>query len=779
MNLPENWCCWCFGGLHQDTFIDLMLRLRYDRSVKILHYLLASGSLGPIYHKTMALFLHPSNRRLSLFGGLFVFIAILGLYSLTMPRSLTGYQDSDLFLLLSQRPALGLPPGYPLYLSLLTLFTHLPWLLTLASRGHLLSVLFSALTLSLFFLTAFWLIQTLAKRLPRRYLPLTILAAFWSTAFLGLSLYFWLYGQLADKYALTNLILIVVLLALWQLLAHQGRPLVNVWLYLFALAFGLGLNHWYGFLTLVPAVAYLITQIFNRQAIKTWLIAFGLFLLAWLLPLSATLLLPQADLAWPKPQSLTQWLNYWGRSEFFNNQFLSPQQPWSLKALNLTQATEALNFYFQALNHHFGYLWLPVSLLAFYLGFKFYRSWFVTLFLIFLGLGPFVVIYLYQDESWLNQAALIPQLIPGFIVFALILILAWWQLGYRFTLAASHLLKPKFVWLTLISLTLGATLLLLYFRFPQVDLYAFNFPKQRYQTILNQVPPQSLLVCFAKSACYSLLYLHTVEAIRPDVSILPITSFMIQSQLMANPLSPFMYPDSPMAIADIISQNLGQRPVIAVELNDYYYNLLGLNVPFMFYLPSGSWGQLTRQLPAVIPTYPLSFSDQAWSLAPMRHDPHRLQQLTLPARDHLFNASQLFKMGHRSRAVVELNRAANLFFQLTAKEQRQLESVRQNLEQTPAQADYQPGVSVRPASDWLRFIPQYLTENKISRAYQAAYGAVLVDPKNSQARLALAQVLETMERLPEAILEYQHALQLDPTNASASAALNRLTSYTL
>lgn len=708
-----------------------------------------------------------------------LFLSFFWLYFQTMPRALTGYQDSDLFLALAKTGGLPPPSGYPLYLLLLTAFTRLPLPLDFISSAHTFSVLLTSLSVVLVYLSGVTGLRSKSSY-PKADPVLVYLAAAAGAIFFGLNYYLWLYGQIADKYSLS--VLLTVLLGFLLLRLLNQVPKISWWLpSAIALTAGLGWSHHYSLWLTLPAVLYaLYYSIKSRSRLTPWIPALVILILAVLLPpLGLIFLSRSTPLSWNPGAYPLGWLAYFSRSEFFQNLFLSNLAPIILKPLDLNGLTNHLLSFAKLLLISFGpFLWLifPASI---YSGYRRSSPVFWLLLLLFSGLGLGSAAYLGWPADWINQVDVLPQFLPALTALALLCQLGWYLVISRFFRFFQILFSAKIAWIVVGFFFTALTLLALWFRFPKVDMYFASQVHTRYRKILSSVPDHTVLVCFSKFSCHALLYFQSSENLRPDVTLVPATLNLLAQNAVETDLNTFYYPDNPMALIDLITTNLDKRPVMVVDLNDYYYNLLGLTTPFMYYLPLGAYGQLTRSLPETLPQYPISFSDPFTTLKTSPHDPMRLLLKTQPARDHLLNASTLIRLDARSRALPELNQAANLYYSLTESEKRQIDAYRQTIEQTNPDPDFVPGAKVFSVDQLLSYLPALYQGNFVSRAYQTAFGAVMVDPVSVPARLAFAEALEKINRLPEALVEYRHVLRLESTNASAAAAIDRLSSFSL
>lgn len=200
-----------------------------------------------------------------------VFVLGLGLYVHTLAPTVLP-ADSGEFQFVADILGIAHPPGYPLYTMLGKLFTLIP-LGDVAYRVNLMSALFAALTLAL------------VSRTVRRATDSALAGVIGALA-LGTATTFWAQATTANIRSLTALFTVLMLFTL----INYAKKRREVYLILFALAFGLGITH-HGSLTflMLPFIAFLLmtdVSLFTRlrPPLKP--------LFAFLLSLSVLLYLP-------------------------------------------------------------------------------------------------------------------------------------------------------------------------------------------------------------------------------------------------------------------------------------------------------------------------------------------------------------------------------------------------------------------------------------------------------------------------------------------------------
>lgn len=73
----------------------------------------------------------------------------------------------------------------------------------------------------------------------------------------------------------------------------------------------------------------------------------------------------------------------------------------------------------------------------------------------------------------------------------------------------------------------------------------------------------------------------------------------------------------------------------------------------------------------------------------------------------------------------------------------------------------------RPATDYIDVGSQAMAQGEFEKAASALTLAINIDPDSSEARIRLGQAYAALDRLPEALQQFEHAVQLDPKNADA------------
>jgi hypothetical protein len=164
-------------------------------------------------------------------SGLFVFIAVFGLYLYTMPKGI-ALEDDGLFVLAAYFNGTSHPPGYPVHSFITHLFSQIPYG-SVAARVHAVSAFFGSLTC----VVLFYLIRRIVSS------DIASLAAVLAFA---CTTTFWSQSIVAEVYTLNTFLFFLVFLLVYIYTTYVREEGRGAWLiYLAAFVYGLALaNHW-------------------------------------------------------------------------------------------------------------------------------------------------------------------------------------------------------------------------------------------------------------------------------------------------------------------------------------------------------------------------------------------------------------------------------------------------------------------------------------------------------------------------------------------------------
>ncbi|MFA5021898.1 MAG: DUF2723 domain-containing protein [Patescibacteria group bacterium] len=229
-----------------------------------------------------------------------IFTVAIAVYLFTLAPSVT-MEDSAELITTAYTLGIAHPSGYPLYVLLGHLFTCIPWA-TIAWRVNLLSAVFGALTIALFYLI---LVKINIKK------PI----AFCCGLVAAFGPIFWSQSVVAKFYTLNTFFvcLLILILLIWS----QKKE--NKYLLWFSLLYGVSLTNHTMIILLAPAFAVYIVFT-ERKIILNWPLILKMFIL-FLLGLLVYLYIPIR--AWQKPVFnwgiISTWHDVWvhiGRRQY-------------------------------------------------------------------------------------------------------------------------------------------------------------------------------------------------------------------------------------------------------------------------------------------------------------------------------------------------------------------------------------------------------------------------------------------------------------------------------
>lgn len=259
------------------------------------------------------------------------FLISLSTYFFTFARTVT-LVDSGELILTSAKLGVAHPPGFPLYTVLGYIFSKLPFA-TVAARISFMSAVFAALTSAVLTLIAINIYELLREITPikenkknlvkhplKPNIPLTpvfrILIPLATGLSFAFSSTFWFYSSVAEVYTLNIFILSIVLLLMlkWYLLRAKGKnDEADKIIPIAALVYGLALGvHHVTILLALPAIAFLViyTAKFNYLASRPVKIAFLTVLIGFSIYIYLPIAASQSPIInWGNPASLEKF--YW------------------------------------------------------------------------------------------------------------------------------------------------------------------------------------------------------------------------------------------------------------------------------------------------------------------------------------------------------------------------------------------------------------------------------------------------------------------------------------
>jgi Protein of unknown function (DUF2723) len=498
-------------------------------------------------------------------AGCAAFVAFL-VYALTLEPSVpTG--DSGELITAAYVFGVAHPPGYPLYMLLGYLASHLPggspalWM-------NLLSAFLDAVAVGVVFLTIHRIVSLRGGTASRRWMPLVPAAV--GALLLAFSSLFWAYSVVAEVFALNNLFAALLLLVGIEWCRQPQRTRL---LWLFMLLFGLALCNQQTILLFVPAFVALAWQGWKllpraagtlRLSPRDLGIAVGAFVVG-LLPY---LYLPAAAsgnpvMNWGDPTSIGRFLTQVTRGNYGSTSLVAGGKSGSV--------WENLRLLSTSLAHGFVYAGILLAVAGLWWAWRNRRAEGIALCAAFLVAGPIFQAYTntaYPDDLTKGIVARF-YILPSIPLAILSGLGAWWVLGL-----AERVSVPRRAPVT----GLAAAALLIVPAASAAAHYSSedqsgNRIDSNYATdILGQLPPNTLLLMRGDENYTSLAYAQFVEHQRPDVvaldtELLELPAYVQQiHREHPDVLIPFTSYDGGVhtSLNTLISANLPNRPVFSI-----------------------------------------------------------------------------------------------------------------------------------------------------------------------------------------------------------------------
>lgn len=718
-------------------------------------------------------------------GMLLIGILFFLLYLTTAPRVNVGYADSDELLAVGYNLGVAHPPGYPLYVFLIFIFTHLPFSATVAFKGHLLSALLSSGALAITFHTIWRVTTDILQKNNLSKEPIiskqndTFFISFLSTSLLGVSLLYWVYSQVTEVFALNNLFAAAIIALLTHTILNP-KPVSDKFWILTAALFGLAGSHHQSIVLLAPV--WLVALFLHRQSFRIHLLIrmAAAVLLGFFLPYALIFLYLKLNpsISWYMDPSFTGLVHLILRKEFSG---LIPETGRVTSAylppVSVRQILTVAPIYARYLLTFFGYAVGLIGLLGAKHLFDKKPSYAIAILGGFLLAGPFFAGLMNWPVNVGLQASIHRQYLLGFMFIPILVAAGWYMLLHRLRLTLSALFENyRLSVAAVLLLSLGTLAWRTYTQYPLANMRNYTMIADRYGAMIDSLQPNALIACFSDTSCFALLYEQHVNHKRPDVTVLPRAMPLVSQKLASMPeLRGYTYAENPYLTYDYITWNIDQRPVYVTDLSELYYRLLGMNEGFLYYVSHGFYGQLVKNVPLEQP--PTNYHYDASYLA-THTPPADLMRLWYKGniiRTHIFNSIILVKSGYRDHARNELNSASNLQYQLPP-EFGSIEEARKQIEQSTIVDVFKPGHQALSAAEFHNLYEQWFEQKKYDIAYRVALGSTTVYPRDATARLDLAEAYEFLGDSQLARLEYRHTLMIDPNNELAKQKLAELQS---
>jgi len=415
------------------------------------------------------------------------------LYLATLSPTVTA-EDSGELITAAYTLGIAHPPGYPLWCMLGKLFTYIPFG-TVAWRVNLLSAVLGAGAIGVLSLITFRFTRSFCLSLIGALLY-AVTGDFWSQC------------VITEVYTLT---ILFVLLLIFLVLRYEDTW-KRRWLYVAAFVLGLSLT---SHSTLGPLAVVFFGWVFVRH-LSLWKkpVTLANLLAAFLLGFAVVLYLPIRSSAepvmnWGNPESLSSAIDH-----FFRRQYTDTSVPRERTVLG--QATLIWRF-LDVYAAQFTPVIAALAVIGIFENLRRERSSLI-LFAILFGMTSYGFIWLLnyppdRENLYLTRVFFLPAHAVSaiWITMALQAIVEW--LSKRF----SEVPRP----LKLSRAIVGTSIVLLpaIFHFASNDLHDDYLAEDWGRNILESLKPDAIIIPSADHSTFPLIYLQTVEEVRPDVII--------------------------------------------------------------------------------------------------------------------------------------------------------------------------------------------------------------------------------------------------------------------
>ncbi len=700
------------------------------------------------------------------------------LYASSTPIFNVGYGDSDEFLTAGKTWGIAHPPGFPLYTTMLhtAMSLQIPGT-SETQRAHLVSGICAAATLYFMALLTFQLTKPRKQKYSNAYGRLAAIVATVVSGATATS--FWTYSQIAEKYLLTAFFISLIIYVGYNILHVESKKLPIKSILLFMMFYGLALSHSQTLLFLSPYILYVLYRTKLYASPKQLSLAIITGITSFIVPF--VILIVQNDthplVSWPLEPGIQGLVTFITKNDFRGEVFgaSAEKAAYFPKSITLRQIIDGSLHYVVAVGSSFSW-WIVIPLLITLTHlWKRNKQLLLEISLPLLSLGFVQASFLNWPTDLQNQSQVIRLYTVSLITVLPLIIVGMHELFVRMFEIAKILNVKTTVANIFVFCVASIPFFLACIYYNDISLKKFTLTSTLYKHILDSVTDNSIVTCYSERSCAALIYEQVVNSKRPDVQIVTMSGYPSQLRQNGVELQHFLYDKNPWKMYDVVTWNVGKKPVYAVDFSSQYYTLFGVSQGYMFYIPMGYYGQLARQMPSTIPSYDSSITQSVLKSSINSND--YMQRLLIQSleQNHFTNGSVLLAMGSRDAARIEVSHAVNLSYLLTADDKKQALGTRGRIENGITNPHFTLESSTVPVSDLLKKIPTLYQQKKESQVLKLALGAITIDPSHIEARLELANVYVKLGNLPMALTEYQNVLILDPKNSVAIDQLNKIT----
>jgi hypothetical protein len=659
-------------------------------------------------------------------AGLIVWIVSFLAYILSASNGPSGVADADEFLSIAAAGGVAHSPGYPLYTTLLEATLAIPIPIRIPLKSALLSSAFQATAGVFLFLISQLLVQTLFTKKNRggKQQNQALVLQLLGVLLVQTNLLLWQYATISEVFALTNLFF-AASTYLWLKVAVSPQKKRA---FIAAFVWGLGVAHHYLLLGLFPlALATLASTRKKRtksmELVKHWSVLLVTFSGAF--GLSQALLLWRMSrdtlVSWVFAPTLQGWWQFVSRGLYSGTLADGSQSVGLLAPIVLSDAIKSVSDYvMRVAPTHVGVVPLILSLVCIAWLMRERQSLWVYGLLsstLIMTVGVVVVLAIPVSVDALQYQELLTLVermyLPGYMLLGMIVPLGLILL--RHWLKVKTNVVPRFAFDIIAFLALVATGVFNYREFAHLKV---GYPGPlRIKSRLLELPQNSVLACFSDLTCFTTMYYLSVEKIRPDIQLIPVSEQLRFAQGPNHIIA--RYPDNPLRLSYVAAEALQKNnPLFISQLTPLYDEIWNINHTFAL-----DSAPIFKQLKCGI-------EEKSPKNVPMAIYP-----------DNKLSPTKLSSILYQ-RSFIN------------------------------AELDGYHGALECPSAS--QVAQQALECSSYGCQLKLGLLATMLDPDNSTYRSMLAGFYELQLFMPLAIREYQVAYTLDPSNATAAAALTRL-----
>jgi len=726
--------------------------------------------------------------------GLGIGLLTLLVYTISACRHNPGYADSDEVITIGYLLGSAHPSGYPLQMWLTKLFTLLPIPGSIAFRANILNSILMAATVWLIYQIGIIILAWLrTKGEAKNHIEeiLAIIVSATGALMLAFSGLFWMYAGLAEKVALTCFLTALTLFAAFKwwdgiLKSSKISKTEIAWFLFCSFIAGLGLTHAQTFILIFPGLGLILfwgLKEKNRWKQYNWkIVSLGVLMFAvafFGINLSLFYLNNrQQNVSWYFEQSWQGWWSHIMRRVYSG---YIPEKDIQVNSyigkIDFGRYIKAFPFYWQFITDHFTLLGTILGLLGLswtWLRHKKLASVINSLLLIssmalalYMGVpDPAVNSLEYRSLLGISHR----QFLLGETTWGIAIILGLWG-----GLTMLREFKNK-VWhkhIQLVTLLGGIALTVFVFTsnftmgYQANNSHAHDYAK----AVLEPLPQDAILMCFADFSCFALMHAQEVEGFRTDIKLVSKNIYIKGHWLRKNTwIKGLEDTDNPYFSADIISWNLYQgRRVFTTDSVGYYVSYIGLEGNPFFIIPNGYTFEIVKKIPATIPSFNYDVTEKLLVYHRPEEDFWFAGQKDYFSNFHTINALVYSYLGLKDDAMknIRLSLALTPDYVTAQNIFRELPSYAGN-------PNYRLNQESSPSAYYLAQAKQLIASKQLDPAYKNLQKATFLDPKDIEARSLMAELLVSGKFYPMARMEYKNLLRFYPDDEKLKARLEQI-----